>query len=516
MIARLAHRAWVALNHERWDSFRRALDDPEEAQEQLLRSYLRDNAGTFVGNRYLFSTIDSISSFQKTVPIVSYENIEPDIATLRRGVQDVLTREPVQKLVPSSGSSTTHKLIPYNRRSRREFQRAVGPWIADLDRRRPGALAGRAYWAPSPLAEAFDDEPSEVPIGFNDDSAYFGGPAQRLVHRVLAVPSSVRDIEDLDEFCYTTLKYLLRARDLSLISVWNPAFFTFLLDALPANWDRLLRDLPRRRALELKKIGPESPAAFWPDLEVISCWKDSHAATVARKLGEIFPNADVEAKGLLATEAVVTVPFEEQRPLAVRSHFFEFLDNSGCPHIATDLEMDGEYDVVVTTGSGLYRYRLGDRVRVTGFLGRTPCLSFLGKTDKISNRLGEGLTDGHVAACMRRVLAPLDINTRFSMLAPFKQGEHLCYTLFIEVEGGLSDHLAGEIAAQLDQALMTGPDYRRCRQEGQLAPIQIFRIAGGGHRAYMHYMCSQGQRLSDIKPAVLDARSGWSNRFEPM
>jgi len=46
-----------------------------------------------------------------------------------------------------------------------------------------------------------------------------------------------------------------------------------------------------------------------------------------------------------------------------------------------ELEANHEYSALLTTGGGLYRYRLGDRVRVVGFARNTPLLEFLGKED---------------------------------------------------------------------------------------------------------------------------------------
>jgi hypothetical protein len=42
-----------------------------------------------------------------------------------------------------------------------------------------------------------------------------------------------------------------------------------------------------------------------------------------------YPRCRVQSKGLLATEAVVTIPWRGRYPLAVTSHFFEFLSDEG-------------------------------------------------------------------------------------------------------------------------------------------------------------------------------------------
>ena len=136
----------------------------------------------------------------------------------------------------------------------------------------------------------------------------------------------------------------------------------------------------------------------WPDLAVISCWTDGASAAEARRLREFFPTTAIQGKGLLATEACVSLPLAAGRGpvLAVRSHFFEFTTDDGRCLAAHEVEAGTEYSVVVTTGGGLYRYRLEDRVLVTGFLGTTPTLRFLGKAGHVCDRYGEKLHVRHV------------------------------------------------------------------------------------------------------------------------
>src|SRR6266852_4437688 len=72
-------------------------------------------------------------------------------AGIAAGEPNVLTRDPVLLLEPTSGSTGGEKLIPYTASLRREFQRAVAAWIGDLFRQRPAVRRGRAYWSLSPV-----------------------------------------------------------------------------------------------------------------------------------------------------------------------------------------------------------------------------------------------------------------------------------------------------------------------------------------------------------------------------
>ncbi len=540
MIAQAATRLWILGNRRRWRRYQRALRDPAAAQRRLLEGYLRRNAETVFGRRHGFARIDSVEAWQRKVPLSRYDDLQPLIECVRQGDAAVLTAEPVIRLVPSSGSTAARKLVPYTRGLLREIGAAVGPWIVDLHRRRPGLGRGRAFWSISPATELEDGAPA-VPIGFDDDSAYLGGFFQKLVDRTLAVPSEVRRLQDIEVFRYATLVHLLRARDLTLISVWHPSFLTLLLEPLARRWSELTRDvaagrlsLPEgisgelrralarslrpdpRRAAELERLGPDSPTALWPRLEVISCWADAHAAAPAAELAEAFPGVAIEPKGLIATEAFVSLPFAGERPVAACSHFFEFLDDDGRVHLLDQLAGGGEYSVVVTTAGGLYRYRLQDRVKVEGFLGATPCLRFLARDDRVSDRAGEKLSEGHVTGVFERLLES-GLGVRFAMLAP-DAGSHGSdggvdrpgYTLYLESRHSPPAGLVN----RLDEALAENPHYRHCVELGQLAPVRLFQVAGDAHHVYLDHHRRSGQRLGDVKPAALSPEDGWSDRFE--
>ncbi len=553
-----ANRLWAAANRPRRRRFRAALGDPGAAQRRLLLATLRANAGTAYGRRHGFDRIATIEEYQQRVPLTRWDELAPWIERIRRGEPGVLTREPVLRLMPSGGSTAAAKLVPLTRTLLAEFQRAIGPWVVDLFERHPGLANGRAYWSVSPAAAspAAEAEPSEskaagpgagggpapgsgstagaatdaVPVGFAADTAYLGGVFRRLVDRTLAVPGAVARLAGVEDFRYATLLHLLAARDLALVSVWHPSFLTLLLEPLERWWEPLLDDLAAgtltlpgaspadaaavrapaadsARAAELRRLGPTAPPReIWPRLAVISAWADGHAAGAAAALAERFPGVAIEPKGLVATEAFVSLPFAGARPLAVRSHFFELIDDADRPHLAGELTAGGEYAVAVTTGGGLYRYRLGDRVRVEGFLGATPCLRFLGREDRVSDRRGEKLSDGHVAAVLERLLGG---GAGFAMLAPDDEGGRTGYTLYLDARNPAPPALA----LDLERALAENPHYRWCVQLGQLAPARVFRVDGDPHHQYLEHRRRAGQRLGDVKPAALSAESGWSRRF---
>lgn len=511
---------WLAANAGGWWRFRAALENPERVQLALLHRYLRENAGTAFGRAHGLAKIRTVRDFQARVPLARYADLEPWIRRAAAGERKVLTRSPVRTLELTSGSAAAAKRIPYTRAMQREIRRAVAPWVFDLYKDRPQLARGCAYWSITPIAMREEQPDAAVPVGFEEDSEYLGGFWKRLVDSTLAVPGEVRFAKDVESFRYATLLFLLRRRDLALISVWHPSFLTLLVQALPGFWADLLRDAERganplgrklrplpERAAELRRLGPEARTAIWPRLGLISCWGDGHAALHLPELRRAFPGVEIQPKGLLATEGFVTIPFAGRWPVALRSHFFEFLaeGEESRPRLVHELEPGGTYSVVLTTGGGLYRYRLEDRVEVTGRVGRTPSLRFLGREGHTSDLCGEKLHESFVAGALERACRQMGVQPRFAMLAP-ERGAPPGYVLYLEAGAPPPPGFAAAVEAEL----AANPHYRACVALGQLAPARVFPIARDGFSRYLQRCRQRGQRLGDVKPLALSPQTGWS------
>ena len=484
----LANALWLAGSLPAARRFDRALSNPQSAQEHWLRAQLRRHARSEFGREHSFASLTP-REFTRTVPLSDYSAIEERIGTIANGARDVLACGPVTHLAPTSGSTGARKLIPFNASLQEAFNAAVGPWVMDLARQRPGIFGGPAYWSISPVAET-ERSDTVVPIGFADDADYLGGARAWLVRQALAVPASIRHVTDTNEFWKQTLIALLRRRDLRLISVWHPSFVDLLVQAAVPAWHDLMSALGSDRAAELRRIGPYDWPHWWPSLQVVSCWGEQAAEPGWRTLKERLPNVLVQPKGLLATECVVTIPLGAYRPLAVTSHFFEFLDNDGNARLAHQLERNTPYEVVVTNGGGLWRYRLGDMVECTGFVRATPSLRFLGRAGRVSDLRGEKLSEMFVAQVLTSVFGE---SRSWAALRPRAQDDVVGYDL-------LADSDRADLAQLVDEALLANPHYALARRLGQLAPVRLVRV---GPDAEARLLEQSRGRLGDVKPVVL-------------
>jgi len=516
----------------------RALWNPAEAQRVILQRIIRANQSTEFGREHNFQKIRTVAEYRERVPLRDADDFAAYVNRIGSGMPGVLTEAHVRCLEPSGGSSGATKLVPCTSTLLREFSAATLPWTYDLLRHRPALRDGRAYWVVTPPVRRPARTVGGVPLGLDHDSDYFSPLARRLLDRILATPRSLARAPDIATCRYLTLRALLALPDLSLISVWSPGFLTLLADALDGDFERLIHDLangtlsvelepelrreleralpahPRRAAEIIRRHGRHTPqdlGMLWPRLALISCWTDGHAARSLTALTRRFPRVEVQGKGLLATEGVVSVPLFEAggAVAAVTSHFLEFLPTDSADHTFTadQLDMNGTYEVVLTTGGGFYRYRLRDVVRVEGRYHATPVLSFVGRADGASDLAGEKLTPAFVESALRKALRECDIETPFAMLAP-SWGEPPGYTLYIEAGAEGAD----QIAAALERKLRAAHHYSLCRELGQLTAIRGVTVQNG-ERLYERACLARGQRGGTIKPVALHPGLDWEREL---
>ena len=529
--ARLAAAVWKWSSGPAARRFDRALGDTAATQARYLGALLASHQDTEFGRLHDFASIGSPEEYRRRVPIRDYADFVPFLDRIRSGARDVLTAESVISLAPTSGTGGGSKLIPYTAGLHREFARGVGPWIHDLFRAYPALGGGPMYWAVTPLGDLGGFPESAVRIGFQKDADYFGGWQKRLARRLLVVPDDLAGRSDLDVVRVATIRRLLAERELRLLSVWNPTFLDVLFGDLIARGPELIRDIhdgrgTRRdpgRARELERhleAGSPDLGPLWPRLALISCWADSWAA---RSLGSVrnrFPRIPVQAKGLLATEAFVTLPLSSSPVpvLAVCSHFFEFEpEDGGRILLAHELVEGREYEIVVTTGGGLYRYRLGDRVRVDGHHRSAPCLRFVGRSGGVSDLRGEKLHPGHVEAVLDRAFGRAGSGESFRFLAP-NLSERARYLLFVETDSPSPGPEGAAGLARIRDAVEAGlrgnPHYRYARDLGQLDAVALVPLRPGARQRYFTGKSRCGQ-LSVIKTLALETGGDWWDRMAP-
>jgi hypothetical protein len=471
-----------------------------------LQTCLERNAATEYGRAYGFENMRDVDDYRARVPLTVYDDLKPFIEKILAGTADVLFAGNPVAFEKTGGSGGGEKIIPYSRESLRDFRNALLPWIASLAEIY-GLGSGRAYLAVSPALRAATISPSGVPFGL-PDGAYLGKDAAMAIAELSVVSRDTAAMTRFDEWQLATLDELMRASDLEMISVWSPTFMSSLLEGVCLRKPELLKlfreggviggrnapsDDSARRRLESYDGGDAS--VLWPDLKLVSCWTDGSSAPYAAALSKRFPHAATQGKGLLLTEGAVTVPDISGRPLpALRSGFYEFLDENGNLRLCNELEKGKTYEVIMTTSGGLYRYRAGDSVRCTGHAESSPVLRFAGRCGIFSDLTGEKLSDAFVSDCLTRAECE-------GMLIPLSLPEP-GYLLLTEWECG------DEKLARLEDALRCNPQYAYAREMRQLRPLSVRRIENMTKR-YADRALSQGRRLGDVKIPALCTDTEW-------
>ncbi len=497
-----------ALEH-----FEAGLNQVEQQQRDLLKNIIDSNRDSDFGRAHGFADIADYQGFAERVPIATYEAFQTDIAAIAAGKQQVLTTAPVIQFEETSGSSSGAKLIPYTAEGLTAFQRAILPWLGDLLRHRPKIMRGRLFFMISPALRPPTVTEGGIAIGAGNDLAYFGENLAAHLGKVTLWSPALVQPQSPEQWKTQVALLLLQAPDLSLLSLWSPTLLLEIVDYIVAHKASLLEDIAddSRRALLSVAIGERAldTQAIWPQLDTISCW-DSHTSAVhAQTVQQRFPHANLQGKGILSTEAVVSLPFSQAPApiLAANSHFYEFLDDDNQTLLAQQLQVGQRYRIIVTTQSGLYRYDTGDRVEVVGYYQQTPALKFIGRQGLASDLCGEKLTEAFVAQAIATVDEALLGQSLLQAVNAAKP--HYCWVIATpNATEKPAEDLAKkliELSERLEENLCRNPQYQYARVMGQLGELQVKTVADI-QRYYQQQQHSRGksQRLGTMKlPSLL-------------
>ena len=519
-LAYLLNTAWAFSCRKSLKELSRQSNEVETVQQGLLANMVGDNAATEFGHHHRFDKIRDADDYRAAVSIGDGDSFQPWIRRICDGEQNVLTTDVVRLLEPTSGTTGGRKLIPYTDSLKRQFRAGIDAWIGDLFLNRPALRHGRSYWSVTPVLQD-QQTGGGLRIGFDDDTEYLGLAGRLAARKILAVRKPQLQNSEPEEVLRETTRLLLDVDDLTLISVWSPTFLLAMCNHLEhdANWfiERLNEhaNTPRRRQarriLDSSEAIKHKIATLWPKLGLVSCWCDGPSSGFAQQLSRVLPETvEIQPKGLLSTEAFVTLPLlgSEGGVLSVRSHFFEFCPpgrRSDATLLAHELTFGQRYQVVVTTAGGLYRYRTGDVVEVVGFLNQAPQLRFIGRDGRVSDLVGEKLSEAFVAVAIKNAMQALNLKPTYACLVPQR---HPCpkYRLLLDCEGVRNAQM-NQLSNAVERELCKNPYYDQAIRIGQLDRLEVCVSdqSGPSHwQVYESQCLSKGCRRGDIKPLALD------------
>ena len=526
MISRLLHFLVRWFTRASYRSFIKNIHE-KDFQKNLLLGILDKNKDTEFGRAHGFGSIKNESDFRTRVPIRSWEELETWTGRIKTPQDRILSSEPTLLFEPTSGSSGKVKLIPYTDSFRKSYSRGVNVWLHDLYLNYPGIARGKHFWSLSPVAGHIAPDGCEIPVGFEEDSQYLG-ISGRFLRRLFVLPPDLKKRKDLTEFLRDAAVYLVLAKDLTLISVWNPSFLSLILDALFSPGSQILEQVGQRDSRRVPVVAKaltlglcsQSTRLLWPQLALVSAWGSGESLPGFEKLRQVFPHADFQEKGLLATEALITFPFVPAQGFipAYQSHYYEFFPVDALSPVPSplglrELKPGGMYKVILTTDC-LYRYDLGDCVRVRGFYEKLPLLEFAGRLG-VCDQVGEKLNGLLITQILEQIKQTYEEIT-WVFMAPDQGTSPPCYRLFIQVSESIGDFqdTINTVVLEVEKSLMGVFHYRYARDLGQLGPVAGYNLKASSRDLWLHRQLKEGMKLGDIKDQALDKRPGWVAYFQ--
>ncbi len=426
-------------------------------------------------------------------PITDYETYREALEGCRDAPSSALSGDPIRAWTTSAAASGRPKRFPITDHVRVQRARGTPAFIYRLADRFRGFAGQPILWLGGTGCSG------AAPKGGGDEHAWDGGclcGAPSAIERHDSMPSQLRG--DPGALAAWGPVYALAADPRAIFATTPSAlerFFEDLIAKLPQYWpiltgrarppgglpavsvgnDRLGR---LRRALEEH---PFSLREVWPNLRFICCWKGGSCSLQAAALERYAQGRIPVVDGIYATaEGCLNVPDvtgEAGGPIHPGAHVIEFLPAGAEPAArnllaASEIEVEGLYEMVISTSMGLVRYRLGDLVRCRGRLARAPVVEYIQKTGRElwlgPARLRE--------ADLVRALDRAGIGSRHRVVvSPAPEGARLelCHA------GDADDDDAKAVEAAL-RAVCDG--YRRAAARDAVAPVAARRL-GESHPA---------------------------------
>ena len=467
-----------------------------------LREILAANAGTVLGRHAGFSSAATAADWARAMPLTDYSFYEEYIRRAANGEKNVLTAETPCTFLYTSGTMGKRKMLPLCAAALSRY----GSYICDMPFYLTGARGGvhlhtSAFCPPDALGGQLL---SSAYFGYlfrsgQTEGHYLGGERLNFAGDISAVP-------------YVKLRLALACAELCSIQSIFLYDTLLLFGYLEEHWQTLLRDLrdglvsaelsadakrallsasrpSRERLAELERVLSRkdlSQAAqkLWPGLRFVSGIGGGEHTWQAETLRKYIGDTPVCYFTYTSSEVMAGAAAGMNRAeyvLLPESAYYEFLPRGGGEPVGVEDVAVGEcYEPVVTTFSGLYRYKTGDILRITGRLGQAPLFEVAGRVGRFLNIAGEKLDEATLAEAVRRLAAGGTAIRDFTVCTARSVPGR--YVFFLETEAD-----AAHCSRFLDAALHAlSHDYAELRALGMIAPPETVRCEKFAIDAALH------------------------------
>lgn len=442
----LARRLIFDRIARRTDSWTAA--EQERIQLKVLKSLLRRARNTEKGLYYDFKGIQKsrflYDDYSYLVPMVDYEDIREDVMRMVEGERNVLWPGRCLNYAQSSGTSGGRsKYIPVTDDSlRRCHYKGSADCVAHYLRHNPESrlFSGKGFILGGSFASELKPKNPKVRVG--DLSA-------TLINKINPLANFFR-VPDKRTALIPNWKRKLPA----LVEAAERENITNI-SGVPSWFLTVIKEIMKKRDVE--KISD-----VWPDLEVFfhggisfGPYREEYQRITDPKKMHFLETYNA-SEGFFAVQ---NDPDDHAMLLIVDNDvFYEFIPiEDGMPAEEAvplwKLEVGKVYEMVITSSNGLWRYRLGDTVRVTQ-LGPVK-ITIAGRTKCYINAFGEELMEENAEKAVAAVCQQTGASVRNYTAAPvFAEGNrHGRHQWLFEWEVAPED--TEKFASLLDDALRT-------------------------------------------------------------
>ncbi|KAK8482828.1 hypothetical protein V6N13_085561 [Hibiscus sabdariffa] len=177
----------------------------------------------------------------------------------------------------------------------------------------------------------------------------------------------------------------------------------------------------------------------------------------------------------------------------------DFIEDEPVP--LSQVKVGQEYEIVLTTFTGLYRYRLGDVVEVSGFHNGTPKLNFICRRKLILAVNIDKNTEKDLQLVVERGSQLLS-NHR-AELVDFTSSAQVVqqpghYVIYWEIKGEVEERVLCECCREMD-ASFVDHGYVVSRRTNSIGPLELRIVERGTFKKILDHFIGKGAALSQFK-----------------
>ena len=358
----------------------RYIDHADAVQQGELVRLIEKASLTRIGRKYDFSSIRTYKQFASTLPLYSYEDLQPQIMRMVNGIKDELWPGRCYHFAQSSGTSDGRsKYIPITRES---FQwnhyQGGSDVVSHYLNLNPKSriFSGKAFILGGSFANNLQLKPG-VRVG--DLSANLIENMNPIANLARIPSKQIALLEDWSEKLPLLVESSIHANVTNLSGV--PSWFLTVIKQV------------------LERTGKSSIHEVWPNLEVFfhggiafEPYRQQYEALCDMTKMHFLDTYNA-SEGFFAVQS--DWDSEAMMLLLDTGVFYEFLpieeSDSETPEVYPiwEIEAGRTYELIITAANGLWRYRLGDTVTIEQL--NPVKIKIAGRTRSFINAFGEEL-----------------------------------------------------------------------------------------------------------------------------